>query len=68
MTLTEHEQNSLHLALLGGWIELAGVEPQLLPPDQSQPINHQVRTAPMLWLSGLCKNASLPHLIPWTNH
>lgn len=34
--LTEHEQNSLDLALLGCWIELPWMEPQLLFPDQSQ--------------------------------
>lgn len=64
MTLTEHEQNSLHLALLGSWIELAGVESQLLPPDQSQP---RITTREQL-LSELCK-MHLSHIpIPWTNH
>lgn len=32
--LTQHEQDSLHLSLLGRRVKLAGVEPQFLPPGK----------------------------------
>lgn len=39
--LTEHEQDSLHLSLLGGRVELTRVEPQFLPPGESKAVIYQ---------------------------
>lgn len=41
LPLTEHEQDSLHLSLLGGGVELARVEPQFLPPGESKAVLYQ---------------------------
>lgn len=39
--LTEHEQDSLHLSLLGGRVELTRVEPQFLPPGEWKAVIYQ---------------------------
>lgn len=36
LPLTQHEQDSLHLSLLGSRVELARVEPQFLPPGKTK--------------------------------
>lgn len=43
LSLTQHEQNSLHLSLFGSRVKLTGVESQFLLPgklktDQSKPV------------------------------
>lgn len=41
LPLTEHEQDSLHLSLLGGRVELTRVEPQFLPPGKWKAVIYQ---------------------------